>query len=95
MPAAKEDVRIVLGLPGKAEVKVVGPDGEPVASARVSLGQFGRELTIVPRAVVNLTDATTDQNGLAVIDAAANDEISHIAVRLDGVRQPVAIVLPR
>jgi hypothetical protein len=48
MPGAREDIRIVLGPPGKAEVRVEGPDGEPVAGARVSVGQFGRESTNVP-----------------------------------------------
>ncbi len=47
---------------------------------RVRVERFGRESTNVPDDVVNLIEATTDQDGLAVIDAAANDEVAYIDV---------------
>ncbi len=81
MPGAGEPVRIVLGPPGKAEVRVEGPNGEPLAGARVRVERFGRESTNVPDDVVDLIEATTDEDGLAVIDAAANDEVAYLDVR--------------
>ena len=41
MPGAGEPVRVVLRPPGKAEVRVEGPDGEPVAGARVRVEWLG------------------------------------------------------
>ena len=80
MPGAGEPVRIVLGPPGKAEVRVEGPNGEPVAGAGVRVEQFGRESTNMPDPVVDLIEAIADQDGLAVIDAAANDEVAYVDV---------------
>jgi Carboxypeptidase regulatory-like domain len=80
MPGAGEPVRVVLGPPGKAEVRVEGPDGKPLPGARVRVERFGRDWTNVPDAVVDLIEATTDKDGLAVIDAAANDEVTYVDV---------------
>ncbi len=80
MPGADEPVRVVLEPPGKAEVRVEGPNGEPVAGARVRVERFGRESTNVPDAVVDLIEVIADKDGLAVIDAAANDEVAYVDV---------------
>ncbi|MGP0063644.1 MAG: carboxypeptidase regulatory-like domain-containing protein [Isosphaeraceae bacterium] len=81
MPGADEPVRVVLRPPGKAEVRVDGPGGEPLAGARVRVERFGRESTNVPDDVADLIEAITDRNGLAVIWAADNDEVAYIDVR--------------
>jgi hypothetical protein len=80
MPGADEPVRVVLGPPGKAEVRVEGSDEAPLVGARVRVERFGRESTNVPDEVVDLIEVTTDKDGLAVIDAAANDEVAYIDV---------------
>ena len=80
MPGAGEPVRVVLQPPGKAEVRVEGPNGEPVAGARVRVERFGRESTNVPDPVADLIEVIADKTGLAVIDAAANDEVAYVDV---------------
>ena len=84
LPKAGEPVRVVLGPPGKGEVRVEDPDGQPVAGARVRLEWFGQERINVPEAVEDLIEATTDKDGRAVIEAAANDEIAYVDVHAKG-----------
>ena len=48
----------------------------------------------MPDAVGELIEATTDKDGLAVIDAAANEEVAYVDVHSQGVRHPGAPVLP-
>ncbi len=83
-PKAGEPVRVVLGPPGKGEVRVEGPDGEPVAGARIRLEWFGRGGLHVPESVEDLIEATTDTDGRAVIDAAGNDEVAYVDVHAKG-----------
>ncbi len=54
----------MLGPPGKAEVRVEGPDREPIAGARVRVERFGRESTNVPDDVVDLIEVKTDRMAL-------------------------------
>jgi hypothetical protein len=84
LPKAGEPVRVVLGPPGKGEVRVEDPDGQPVAGARIRLEWFGQEGINVPEAVEDLIEATTDTDGRAVIEAAANDEIAYVDVHAKG-----------
>jgi hypothetical protein len=84
LPTAAEPVRIALGPPGKGEVRVEGPDGRPMPVARIRLEWFGPEQINVPEAVEDLIEATTDQDGRAVLDAAANDEIGYVDVHAKG-----------
>ena len=84
LPKAGEVVRVVLGPPGKGEVRVEDPSGQPVAGARIRLEWFGHERINVPEAVEDLIEATTDKDGRAVIEAAANDEIACVDVHANG-----------
>jgi hypothetical protein len=84
LPKPDEPVRVVLGPPGKGEVRVEDPNGQPVAGARIRLEWFGQEQINVPEAVEDLIEATTDKDGRAVIEAAANDEISYVDVNAKG-----------
>ncbi len=84
MPKAGEDVRIALGPPGKGEVHVEDPDGRPLPGARVRLEWFGRGQTNVPSDVEDLIEETTGRDGRAVIEAAANDEITYVDVHAKG-----------
>jgi hypothetical protein len=84
LPKADEPVRVVLGPPGKGEVRVEDPSGQPVAGARIRVGSFGREQVNVPEAIADVIDATTEKDGRAVIEAAANDEIAYVDVHAKG-----------
>ncbi len=84
LPKPDEPVRVVLGPPGKGEVRVEDPNGQPVAGARIRLESFGHGEVNVPEAVEDLIEATTDQDGRAVIEAAANDEIAYVDVHAKG-----------
>ena len=84
LPKPDEPVRVVLRPPGKGEVRVEDPNGQPVAGARIRLEWFGREQINVPEAVEDLIEATTDKDGRAVIEAAANDEIAYVDVHAKG-----------
>jgi len=80
MPGAGEPVRVVLEPPGKAAVRVERPNGEPLAGARVRVERFGRDSTTVPDAVIDLIEAKTDKDGLAVVSAADNEEVAYVDV---------------
>ncbi len=80
MPGADEPVRVVLRPPGKAEVRVEGPDGDPVAGARVRVQWLGSPATYVPDEVGELIEATTDKDGRAVLDAGSDAEVTYVDV---------------
>jgi hypothetical protein len=84
LPKASEAVRVVLGLPGKGEVRLEDPSGQPVVGARIRLEWFGPERLNVPEAVEDLIEATTDKEGRAVVEAAANEEIGYVDVHTTG-----------
>lgn len=81
MPGAGEPIRVVLKPPGKAEVRVERPNGEPMLGAKVRVEWFGRQSwTNVPDAVADLIEVTTDKDGLAVITAADNEDVAYVDV---------------
>jgi hypothetical protein len=84
MPGAGEPVRVPLGPRGNGEVRVEGPGGEPLAGARIRLEWFGPDSIHVPEEVEDLVQTTTDQDGRAVLDAAANNEIAYVDVHAKG-----------
>jgi len=84
LPRPDEPVRVELGPPGKGEVQVEDPNGQPVAGARIRLEWFGHGELNVPEAVEDLIEATTDKDGRAIIEAAANDEIAYVDVHAKG-----------
>ncbi|AGA31486.1 carboxypeptidase regulatory-like domain-containing protein [Singulisphaera acidiphila] len=80
LPKADEPVRIVLQPPGKAEVRVEGPDGQPLSGVRVLPERLRSHFTVVPDVVAELTSVTTGPDGLAVIDAVSPDELAYVDV---------------
>ena len=80
LPRPDEPVRIVLEPPGKAEVRVDGPDGQPLAGVKVLPQWLKTHYTTVPDVVAELAAATTGPNGLAVIDAVSPDELTYVDV---------------
>jgi hypothetical protein len=80
LPKPDEPVRIVLEPPGKAEVRVEGPDGQPLRGVKVLPERFKTHYTNVPDVVADLASATTGPDGLAVIDAVEPDELTYVDV---------------
>ena len=80
LPKPDEPIRIVLEPPGKAEVRVEGPDGQPLGGVKVLPERLKTHATHVPDAVADLASATTGPDGLAVIDAVAPDELAYVDV---------------
>ena len=80
MPGAGEPVRVVLEPPGKAEVRVEGPErragGRRAGARRVVRPRIDERTRRGGRS--DRGDA--DKDGLAVIDAAANDEVAYVDV---------------
>ena len=80
LPKADEPIRVVLEPPGKAEVRVEGPDGKPVGGAKVLVERFRSDYTNVPDVIAELIAATTDANGVAVLDTVTQDELAYADV---------------
>ena len=80
LPRADEPVRIVLEPPGKAEVRVEGPDGQPLVGVKVLPQRLKTLYTTVPDAVAELAQATTGPDGLAILDAVSPDELTYVDV---------------
>ena len=59
LPKADEPVRIDLQAPGRAGVRVEGPDGQPLSGVRVLPERLKTHFTVVPDVVAELTSATT------------------------------------
>jgi Carboxypeptidase regulatory-like domain len=80
LPKPDEPVRIVLEPPGKAEVRVLGPDGQPLRDVKVLPERLKTHYTNVPDVVADLAAATTGPDGLAVIDAVSAEELAYVDV---------------
>jgi hypothetical protein len=80
LPGPDEPVRIVLEPPGKAEVRVEGPDGRPLAGVKVLPERLKTHYTNVPDVVADLASATTGPDGRAVLDAVSADELAYVDV---------------
>jgi Carboxypeptidase regulatory-like domain len=80
LPRPDEPVRIVLEPPGKAEVRVEGPDGRPLSGVKVLPERLKTDYTNVPDVVADLASATTGPDGLAVLDSVSADELAYVDV---------------
>src|SRR5581483_11057747 len=60
LPAADEAVRVVLPPGGGVEFRIEGPDGRPVAGARVRVRAMAPLYVAVPEALAARVEATTD-----------------------------------
>ena len=80
LPRGDEPVRIVLEPPGKAEVRVEGPDGRPVAGVKVCPERLKTHYTNVHDVVAEMASATTGPDGLAVLDAVSAEELAYVDI---------------
>jgi Carboxypeptidase regulatory-like domain len=80
LPKPDEQIRIVLEPPGMAEVRVEGPDGQPLGGVTVLPQRLKTHNTNVPDIVAGLASATTGPDGLAVLDAVSPKELSYVDV---------------
>ena len=81
LPKPDEPVNVVLEPPGKAQVRVEGPDGRPLGGVKVLPQRLKTYYTTVPDVVAVLASATTGPDGLAVIDAVSPDELTYVDVQ--------------
>jgi hypothetical protein len=80
LPKPDEPVRIVLEPPGKSQVRVLGPDGEPLRGVKVLPERLKTHHTNIPDVVAELAAATTGPHGLAVIDAVSAEELAYVDI---------------
>ena len=80
LPKPDEPVRIVLEPPGKAVVRVEGPDGQPLRGVKVLPERLKTHYTNVPDVVAELAAATTGPDGLAVLDSVSPEELAYVDV---------------
>ena len=80
LPKPDEPVRVVLEPPGKAEVRVERPDGQPLQGAKVLPQRLKTDYTTVPDAVAELARATTGPDGLAILDSVSSEELTYVDV---------------
>ena len=78
---ADEAIRLRVGRGGLATFVVAGPDGRPMAGARVVPRRVARAGSDLPEALARLASATTDAEGRAVLSAFRPDEV--VAVRVE------------
>jgi hypothetical protein len=79
-----EPVRISLGSPGGADFVVAGPDGRPIAGARVIPRTVAREGARIPEVVAELAAATTDHEGRVEFDEFRPEELLSVVVEAPG-----------
>jgi hypothetical protein len=80
LPGAGKLVRVVLGPAARAEVAVDGPDGRPVAGARVRVERFGPGSVNLLEEVEDRLETRTGPDGLAVIAGVANEDVTWVDV---------------
>jgi len=81
LPGPDEPLRIVLGPPGKVQVRVEGPDGRPVAGAVVRPERLTNQDALIPGEIAEKASATTGQDGVAVLDVVSPKELAYVDVR--------------
>jgi len=77
LPGPDQPVRVVLEPPGQAEVRVEGPEGQPLSEVRVLPGRLRTHYTNIPDAVAELVAATTGADGRAILDGVAPAELAY------------------
>ena len=81
LPGPDEPLRVVLEPPGRARVRVEGPDGRPVGGAVVLPARLWSHRTYLPDEIAENDPATTDERGVAVLNAVAQDAMADVQVR--------------
>jgi Carboxypeptidase regulatory-like domain len=81
--------RVVLQAPRPRTVKVEGPDGQPIAGARVSLRVFhvfGGTLAVVPESLADSLATSTGPDGTTTIGyLAARDQLAAVRITADSI----------
>jgi hypothetical protein len=84
LPEPGRPVRLELRPPAGTEVRVVDPDGSPVAGAYIRIYRVHPSNLAVPDPVADRLERTTDAEGRAVMDAFEPAELALIQVRAKG-----------
>jgi protocatechuate 3,4-dioxygenase beta subunit len=84
LPDPGRPVRLELGPPAGAEIRVVDPDGAPVAGASIRLYRIHPNELAVPDPIAGRLEQTTDAAGRFVLDAFASEDLASIQVRARG-----------
>jgi len=84
LPAADEPVRLVLGPPASAPLRVVRADGKAVAGARLRPVEFTFKAPRPPDTMLDRLAATTDADGRATLDGVAPADLFAIDVTVPG-----------
>lgn len=84
LPPPGEEVRLALPPRGRAEFRVEGPDGRPVAGAKVRVKSLAPTHVPVPEALAARVEATTDAEGRATIEAVGGEQVAQAEVEADG-----------
>ena len=69
LPEPGRPVRLELGPPAATEVRVVDPDGSPVAGAMIRIYRVHPNNLTVPDSIADRLERTTDAEGRVVLDA--------------------------
>jgi protocatechuate 3,4-dioxygenase beta subunit len=86
VPRPELPVRLELGPPTGTELRVVGPDEEPVAGARVRVERL-QPFRGLPEPLADRLEATTDSGGRTVLDGFEAVELASLEVRAEGFGQ--------
>ncbi|QEH36055.1 Alpha-2-macroglobulin MG1 domain protein [Aquisphaera giovannonii] len=84
LPGAGAAVRLALPPRGGTELLVEGPDGRPVAGARVRVGALAPHAAAVPKELASRLEATTGADGRATLDAVSGEQVGHVEVEAEG-----------
>lgn len=84
LPAADAPLRVVLPPRGTVEFRVEGPDGQPVAGARVRVKIIAPSFAAPPAELAARVEATTDADGRATLDALSGEQVAQVEVEADG-----------
>lgn len=84
IPGAVEPVRLVLGPPASAPLRVVRADGRPASGVRVRPVLFKLKAPTPPDKMLERLETTTDAEGRASIDGLAPGDVSTVEVKVEG-----------
>ncbi len=79
IPAPEQPIRLVIETPGQAGFRLLGPDGAPLAGARVLPTAFAH--AVVPRELAEKVAAVAGDDGAVVLSAFAPGELRWVHVQ--------------
>ncbi len=84
MPGADEPVRLALGPPASAALRVLQPDGKPAARVGVRLAHVKGSRPRPPDKMLDRFAATTDMDGRATLDGFSLADVLEVDVTVPG-----------